>query len=122
MTAHVVTAARDITTIVGTIASGTRLFATLNDSGTWALELSLPRNGVGSRTHTVPADAVVHGSDLPDSIQRRLAAHGDYRFARTVLRYGHTAAMEWLMRSYKVSERTLLRWGFAQYELGRFAS
>ena len=122
MDRYLVAAQRDIDTVVGTIAPGTRFLAALLDNGRWQLELSLPRNGIGSRTLTVPADAVVHGSDWPESAARRVAAHGDYRFARDVLRMGHASALAWLMRDYGVGERTLLRWGFAQYELGRWAS
>lgn len=119
---YLVAAQRDIETVVGTYAPGARFVAVLLHNGRWELELSLPRNGIGSRILTVPADAVACGAELPESTARRVAAHGDYRFARDVLRMGHASALAWLMRSYGIGERTLLRWGFAQYELGRWAS
>lgn len=50
---------RDIETVVGTIAPGKLFFATRISEESWELELSLPRNGIGSRTLIVPADAVV---------------------------------------------------------------
>lgn len=119
MERYLVVVQHDIETVVGTIAPGTRFLATPDAKrDTWELELSLPRNGIGSRTITVPADAVVHGSELPDPIEKKYAAHADYRFARTTLGYSHTATIDWLCRGYKVTLRTLERWGFTQHELG----
>lgn len=113
-----VTTLRDIDTVVGTIAPGTPFIAVPDTTrDTWTLELSLPRDGVGSRKWAVPADAVQHGSDLPDAIQRRFAAWQDYRFARSVLGYDRDTAVQWLCRGYKVSLRTLERWGFTQHQL-----
>lgn len=117
--AYVVIVQQDIDTPVGTIAPGTRFLAVPDTKrDVWTLELSLPRAGVGSRTLDVPAVSVRHGSELPDPIERKFAAHADYRFARATLGLGHDSTIQWLCTGYRVTLRTLERWGFTQHEMG----
>lgn len=116
--AYVIQVVTDIDTEVGTIAPGTRLLAVPDTTrDVWTLELSLPRNGIGSRQVTVPATSVRHGSDLPDSLDRKLAAWEDYRFARSALHLSREEAVAWLCRGYGVTLRSLERWGFTQHQL-----
>lgn len=120
--AYVIQVIADIDTEVGTIAPGTRFLAVPDATrDAWTIELSLPRNGIGSRQLTVPATSVQHGSELPDALQRRMAAWEDYRFARGVLHLDRAASVEWLCRGYKVTRRSLERWGFSQHQLGASA-
>lgn len=107
----------DLETPVGTLAAGTRCVATPAGDH-WILELGLPRGGVGSRPFTVPARAVHQGTKMLNTIDRINAAHADYDFARKVLGYSHHTAIAWLLRGYKVDERTLYRWGFTAHALG----
>lgn len=119
MSGFAITVTEDIVTPVGIIAPGTRFLATPDTTrDSWTLELSLPVNGVGSRPFAVPATSVRHGSDLPEPKQRQFAAWDDYRFARSTLGYDRDTAIQWLCDGYKVTLRTLERWGFTQHQLG----
>lgn len=107
----------DVETPVGTFVAGTHVPAMPEGDG-WLLHLSLPNRDGVVHLERVPGDAARYqGQRTATMAERKLAAHEDYQFARTVLHYDDEAATLWLQREYQVSLKTLRTWGFTTIRL-----
>lgn len=104
----------DTYTELGILPAGLTVLAEPSeDYSTWVVEMSLPRAAGISHPLPLPATAL-WGSAFRqlNALDQARCAHHDYAFARDVLGMGHLTALRWILRGYRKTTRTLLRWGF----------
>jgi hypothetical protein len=102
---------RDVITEVGIFHAGLPMMATRTEDG-WLLHVSLPGRAPMHLEPIPPEAARYYGKHTARMDSRKRAAHEDYQFATTLLRYDNDQAVRWLKARYDVSLKTLREWGF----------